>query len=138
MRVCRVDVEAWGSLAESASQQLSKGSQVAVQGRLRQDKWADQSGQTRTRLKVCPNLHVNFRSMSVHNLARAHQHPLGGAANLRVKVSQEQCQLARLQSEHLKPAAAAMLVQPTKQSLVLDPGKQNRDELAWLYEASDF
>lgn len=65
MRVCRVDVEAWGSLAESASQQLSKGTQVAIQGRLRQDKWADQSGQTRTRLKVRRNLHVNFLRLNV-------------------------------------------------------------------------
>ena len=50
--IYRVDVEAWGSLAESASQQLTKGARVAVQGRLKQDKWTDPNGQTRTRLKV--------------------------------------------------------------------------------------
>ncbi len=48
----RVDVEAWGSLAESANQLLGKGVQVAVQGRLKQDKWTDPSGQSRSRLKV--------------------------------------------------------------------------------------
>ncbi|KAK9861227.1 hypothetical protein WJX84_009182 [Apatococcus fuscideae] len=52
---CRVDVEAWGSLAESASQQLGKGSRVAVQGRLKQEKWAEATGQTRSRLKVVAN-----------------------------------------------------------------------------------
>ena len=56
---CRVDIEAWGSLAESASQQLGKGAQVAVQGRLKQDKWTDKSGQTRTRLKVRCNIDLD-------------------------------------------------------------------------------
>ncbi|KAK9866976.1 hypothetical protein WJX84_012143 [Apatococcus fuscideae] len=59
-----VDIEAWGSLAESASQQLGKGTQVAVQGRLKQDKWTDKSGQTRTRLKVVANTINKVRSQS--------------------------------------------------------------------------
>jgi single-strand DNA-binding protein len=36
------DVEIWGPLAERAAEQVRKGSQICVQGRLRQDEWQDQ------------------------------------------------------------------------------------------------
>lgn len=47
------DVEAWEELGTRAAQNLQKGSQVLVEGRLRQDKWTDKNtGQERSRLKI--------------------------------------------------------------------------------------
>ena len=48
-----VDVECWGATAETVSAYLTKGRQVAVQGRLKQDNWEDkQSGEKRSKLFV--------------------------------------------------------------------------------------
>ena len=46
-----VDVTLWGRTAEVASEYLKKGSQVMVEGRLKQDSWT-QDGNKRTKLKV--------------------------------------------------------------------------------------
>lgn len=43
-----IDVEAWNKTAEHCSQYLSKGSQVLVSGRLKQDTYTTQDGQERT------------------------------------------------------------------------------------------
>ena len=49
----RINVEVWGPLAERADQVLSKGDRVAVQGRLKVDKWEDRAtGAKRTAYKV--------------------------------------------------------------------------------------
>ena len=45
------DVTMWGRTAEVAAEYLSKGSNVLVEGRLRQEKW-EQDGQKRSKLKV--------------------------------------------------------------------------------------
>jgi single-strand DNA-binding protein len=51
-----VDIEVWGKQAETASQYLTKGRPVLVEGRLRLDQWEDkQSGQKRSKLKVVGN-----------------------------------------------------------------------------------
>lgn len=48
-----VDVTLWGRQAELASQYLSKGSPIFIEGRLHMDSWTDQAtGKQRTRLKV--------------------------------------------------------------------------------------
>ena len=48
-----VDVTLWARNAEVASEYLSKGSPLLIEGRLRLDKWQDKdSGQNRSRLKV--------------------------------------------------------------------------------------
>lgn len=48
-----VDVEVWGRQAETASQYLSKGRGLLVEGELRYDQWEDkQTGQKRSKLKV--------------------------------------------------------------------------------------
>ena len=41
-----------GKSAESVSQYLEKGRQVAIQGELRQNRWTDQEGQTRSRVEI--------------------------------------------------------------------------------------
>jgi single-strand DNA-binding protein len=48
-----VDVTLWGRTAEVASEYLSKGSSVLIEGRLKLDQWDDkQSGQKRSKLRV--------------------------------------------------------------------------------------
>ena len=48
-----VDVTIWGSIAEVASQYLSKGSPVLIEGRLKLERWEDsQTGANRQKLKV--------------------------------------------------------------------------------------
>ena len=44
-----------GKSAESVSQYLDKGRQVAIQGELRQNRWQDQDGQSRTRVEIFVN-----------------------------------------------------------------------------------
>jgi single-strand DNA-binding protein len=46
------DIEAWDELAELASEWLSKGSPVLIEGRLKQDRWEDDSGKSRSRIKI--------------------------------------------------------------------------------------
>ena len=45
------DVTVWGKPAESTATYMSKGSQVAVNGRLKQEKW-EKDGQTRSKVVV--------------------------------------------------------------------------------------
>ena len=48
-----VDVTLWATDAEVASEYLSKGSPVLIEGRLKMDSWEDkQTGQKRSKLKV--------------------------------------------------------------------------------------
>lgn len=48
-----VDVTIWGKIADSCSRYLSKGSQVLVEGYLKQDTWEDRhTGAKRSKLKV--------------------------------------------------------------------------------------
>ena len=46
-----VDIEVWGSQADTCSKYLSKGRQVLVEGRLKLDQW-EHEGQKRSKLKV--------------------------------------------------------------------------------------
>jgi single-strand DNA-binding protein len=47
-----VDVTVWGEQAEACAQYLGKGSQVGVDGKLRQDRWQTQDGGKRSKIKV--------------------------------------------------------------------------------------
>jgi single-strand DNA-binding protein len=47
-----VDVTLWSRTAEVASEYLSKGSSVLIEGRLKLDSWQDKDGQKRSKLKV--------------------------------------------------------------------------------------
>ncbi len=47
-----VDVTLWGRTAEVASEYLSKGSPVLIEGRLKYDTWESQDGQKRSKLRV--------------------------------------------------------------------------------------
>ena len=47
-----VDVTLWGRTAEVASEYLSKGSPVFIEGRLKLESWTDKEGGKRSKLKV--------------------------------------------------------------------------------------
>src|SRR5581483_8634273 len=47
-----VDVTLWGRQAEVATEYLSKGSSVLIEGRLKLDSWQDKEGQKRSKLRV--------------------------------------------------------------------------------------
>jgi single-strand DNA-binding protein len=46
------DVTLWGRTAEIATLYLSKGSSVLIEGRLKQEKWEQEDGQKRSKVKV--------------------------------------------------------------------------------------
>lgn len=46
------DVTVWGNQAEACSKYLAKGKQVAVAGRLRQERWTNDAGENRSKVKV--------------------------------------------------------------------------------------
>lgn len=46
------DIKAYGKLAEDLSTRLSKGYMVVVEGRLAQERWTDQEGRSRSRIRV--------------------------------------------------------------------------------------
>lgn len=50
--VCYVDVVTWGRQAETASEYLTKGSPIFVEGRLQLDSWETAEGEKRSRLRV--------------------------------------------------------------------------------------
>jgi single-strand DNA-binding protein len=50
-----IPVVAWEKTAELAQQYLAKGSQVAVEGRLKQRSWTDKEGGKRTVLEIVAN-----------------------------------------------------------------------------------
>jgi single-strand DNA-binding protein len=46
------DLELWGQQAKIAEQYLKKGSQIYVEGKIKSDKWTDEQGQNRKRMKI--------------------------------------------------------------------------------------
>jgi len=54
------DVEVWSKVAEVCEQHLKKGRGVRVVGRLKQDRWVDEEGGSRTKIKVVGE-HVEFK-----------------------------------------------------------------------------
>ncbi len=47
-----IGVSVWNKLAEACGKYLKKGALVRVKGRLRQDKWTDKDGVTRTKVYI--------------------------------------------------------------------------------------
>ena len=54
------DVEVWSKLAENCQNNLEKGRGVRVVGRLKQDRWQDDEGKGRTKIKIVGE-HVEFK-----------------------------------------------------------------------------
>jgi len=49
------DVVLWGKKGEALNQYLVKGKAIGVEGELRQERWADQGGQNRSRIEIVAN-----------------------------------------------------------------------------------
>ncbi len=54
------DVEAWARLGTACAQNLKKGRGVRVVGRLKQDRWTDPEGKTKSKVKIVAE-HVEFK-----------------------------------------------------------------------------
>lgn len=54
------DVEAWSRLGQSCAENLKKGRGVRVVGRLKQDRWTDNDGKTKSKVKIVAE-HVEFK-----------------------------------------------------------------------------
>ena len=52
-RTCFADIVVWGRQAETCCEYLHKGRPVLVEGRLQLDQWQTDSGEKRSRLRVC-------------------------------------------------------------------------------------
>lgn len=50
-----LDITVFGRQAENCTEYLNKGSKVLVHGRLKQDRWETDEGQTRSKVKVIAN-----------------------------------------------------------------------------------
>ncbi|MFN4196494.1 MAG: single-stranded DNA-binding protein [Caldimicrobium sp.] len=46
------DIESFGRLAERLGKQLSKGKQILLEGSLRQDRWQNEAGEKRSKVKI--------------------------------------------------------------------------------------
>jgi single-strand DNA-binding protein len=46
------DLELWGPQAKIAEQYLKKGSQIYVEGKIKSDKWTDEQGQNKKKMKI--------------------------------------------------------------------------------------
>lgn len=57
------DVEIWARLAETCAEYLEKGRGVRVVGRLKQDRWQDQEGNPRSKVKIVAE-HVELKPVS--------------------------------------------------------------------------
>jgi single-strand DNA-binding protein len=55
-------IECWDRVAENCATYLKKGSKVTVQGSLRQDRWKDAEGKTRSKVKIVAQ-NVRFDSV---------------------------------------------------------------------------
>ena len=58
-------IECWDKLAENCAMYLKKGSKVTVQGSLREDRWKDGEGKTRSKVKIVAQS-VRFDSVKRH------------------------------------------------------------------------
>ncbi len=54
------DVEAWARLGQSCAENLKKGRGVRVVGRLKQDRWTDLEGKSKSKVKIVAE-HVEFK-----------------------------------------------------------------------------
>jgi single-strand DNA-binding protein len=54
------DVESWARLGEACAEHLKKGRGVRVIGRLKQDRWQNEEGQNRSRVKIVAE-HIVFK-----------------------------------------------------------------------------
>lgn len=54
-RVSFIEVETWEKIAEMCSNNVKKGKRLMIIGNLRQDRWENEEGKTRSRIKIVGN-----------------------------------------------------------------------------------
>ena len=54
-QVSFVEVTTWAKLAEQCNEYLKKGSRIIVNGRLKQDRWQDDTGGNRSKISIVGN-----------------------------------------------------------------------------------
>jgi len=54
-QVSFVDVTTWAKLAEQCSEHLKKGSRIIINGRLKQDRWQDDTGGNQSKISIVGN-----------------------------------------------------------------------------------
>ena len=69
------DVEAFGYLAERLGKQLNKGTQVLIEGQLRQDKWETPSGEKRSKIKIVADKVNMLSTARIEKQAPASEEP---------------------------------------------------------------
>lgn len=74
------DVVIWGKTAENLKQYLNKGVQIAVEGRLKQDRWQDQNGQNRSKIYINAE-NVELLARPQNNSAPQNNYQGGGNYN---------------------------------------------------------
>ena len=73
-----IDVNAWGKIAESCHRNLSKGSQIMVEGRLTMDQWQDRNtGETRRKIIVTAD---NIQFLPSSNRSQAAENSSGNSS----------------------------------------------------------
>ncbi len=60
------EIEVWNKQAEICNEYLTKGRAVLVEGRLKQDRWEDEAGNKRSKLKIV-SLSIQFMPKSFEN-----------------------------------------------------------------------
>ena len=68
------DIEAFGFLAERLGKQLNKGTQVLIEGQLRQDRWETAGGDKRTKVKIVADK-VNILSGKAERTEKKEEEP---------------------------------------------------------------
>ncbi|WP_457641950.1 single-stranded DNA-binding protein [Persephonella sp.] len=68
------DIEAFGFLAERLGKQLNKGTQVLIEGQLRQDRWETAGGDKRTKVKIVADK-VNILSGKAERTEKTEEEP---------------------------------------------------------------
>ena len=66
------DVVIWGKKGEALNQYLVKGKAIGVEGELRQERWADQSGHNRSRIEIVAN---NIQLFGDNQKSQSNQRP---------------------------------------------------------------
>jgi single-strand DNA-binding protein len=56
-----IDVEVWDTSAEVAEKILKKGTRVVVEGSFKQDRWTNEEGKTRSKIKIRSNRFYKFQ-----------------------------------------------------------------------------
>lgn len=100
------DLELWGGQAKVAEQYLKKGMQIYVEGKIKSDKWTDDQGQNRKKVRI--------RVLSFTMLGSKSDNPGGGAPGA--------------YSEN-KPASSSMSNQPKPETAPDISGPADDDDL---------